>query len=102
MFIEEHDTGGGSGKFRMLHTMLRVNDLDKSMNPSDLTFADPATTCPGAPDSSVKAVLGEVSLSPTIWRSNEDGTIKNVECEGWIRYAGDRVNGEVLTNETSQ
>ena len=72
------------------------------MNPPDLTFADPATTCPGAPDSSVKAVLGEVSLFPTIWRSNEDGTIKNVECEGWIRYAGNRVNGEVLTNETSQ
>ena len=50
----------------------------------------------------VKAVLGEVSLPPTMWRNNEDGTIKNVECEGWIRYADDRVNGEVLTNETSQ
>ena len=72
------------------------------MNPSDPTSADPAATftCLGAPDSSVKAVLGEVSLSPTMWRSNEDGTIKNVECEGWIRYAGDRVNGEVLTDET--
>lgn len=54
------------------------------MNPPDLTFADPATTCPGAPDSSVKAVLAEVSLPPTMWRNNEDGTIKNVECEGWI------------------
>ena len=50
----------------------------------------------------MKAVLGEVSLPPTMWRNNEDGTIKNVECEGWIRYADDRVNGEVLTNETSQ
>jgi len=48
------------------------------MNPPDLTFADPATTftCPGAPNSSAKAVLGEVSLSPTMWRNNEDGTIK--------------------------
>ena len=75
-----------------------------TMNPPDPPSADPAATftCSGAPNSSVKAVLAEVSLPPTMWRNNEDGTIKNVECEGWIRYAGDRVNGEVLTNETSQ
>ena len=48
------------------------------MNPSDPASADLAATftCPGAPDSSVKVVLGEVSLSPTMWRNNEDGTIK--------------------------
>ena len=43
------------------------------MNPSDPTSADPAATFTylGAPDSSVKAVLGEVSLPPTMWRNNE-------------------------------
>ena len=48
------------------------------MNLSDPTSADPTATFTylGAPDSSVKAVLGEVSLPPTMWRSNEDGTIK--------------------------
>ena len=84
-----------------------VRGVDPALTPIAAAPAsvDPATTAftgPGVPDSSGEAVLGEVSLSPTMWRSNEDGTIKNVECEGWIRYAGDRVNGEVLTNETSQ
>ena len=48
------------------------------MNLSDPTSADPAATftCSGAPNSSVKAVLAEVSLPPTMWRNNEDGTIK--------------------------
>ena len=80
----------------------RTPETTHTMNPSDPTFADPAATFTylGAPDSSVKAVLGKVSLPPTMWRNNEDGTIKNVECEGWIRYAGDRVNGEILTDET--
>ena len=48
------------------------------MNPPNPTSADPAATftCSGAPNSSVKAVLAEVSLPPTMWRNNEDGTIK--------------------------
>ena len=53
---------------------------------------DPATTtftCPGVPDSSVEAVLGEVSLSPTMWRSDKDGTVKSLECEGLVHASGD-------------
>ena len=47
-----------------------VRGADPALTPiAAPASVDPATTaftCPGVPDSSVKAVLGEVSLSPTM------------------------------------
>ena len=62
-----------------------VRGADPALTPiAAPASVDPVTTaftCPGVPDSSVEAVLGEVSLSPTIWRNDEDGTVKSLECE---------------------
>ena len=56
--------------------------------PASVDPASTAFTCPGVPDSSVKAVLGEVSLSPTMWRNDEDGTVKSLKCEGLVPTSG--------------
>ena len=69
-----------------------VRGADPALTPiAAPASVDPVTTaftCPGVPDSSVEAVLGEVSLSPTIWRNDEDGTVKSLECEGLVPASG--------------
>ena len=70
-----------------------VRGADPALTPIAAAPAsvDPATTaftCPGVPDASVKAVLGEVSLPPTIWKNDEDGTVRNLDCEGLAPTGG--------------
>ncbi|WP_157066045.1 hypothetical protein [Actinomyces sp. oral taxon 414] len=70
-----------------------VRGADPALTPIAAAPAsvDPATTaftCPGVPDASVKAVLGEVSLPPTMWKNDEDGTVRNLDCEGLAPTGG--------------